>query len=56
MADESAVSVGAEAIVAHLRRAYGQQIDELTYRNAVLAAAVEQLQARVAELEGGGDR
>lgn len=40
------LSIEAERIIAALRR----RLDDVTYENAVLSAAVDQLQARLGEL------
>ncbi|MDP9843242.1 hypothetical protein [Streptosporangium lutulentum] len=45
------VSVDLQKTVAALRQRYSAQVDALTYENAVLATAVEQLQERVNQLE-----
>ncbi|MER6171370.1 hypothetical protein [Streptosporangium sp. NPDC001681] len=43
------VAVDPQRIIAALRR----RIDELIYENAILAAGVDQLQAKIDELTGG---
>ncbi|MEV4749086.1 hypothetical protein AB0K21_22130 [Streptosporangium sp. NPDC049248] len=47
----SDLTVDLQQIVAVLRRKHTAVVDELTYENAVLAAAVEQLQERAGQLE-----
>ncbi|WP_433235555.1 hypothetical protein ACQPYK_25545 [Streptosporangium sp. CA-135522] len=47
----SDMTVDLQKIVATLRQKHIAQLDQVTYENAVLAAAVEQLQEQVAQLE-----
>lgn len=47
----SDLTVDLQQIVAALRQRHTAVVDELTYENAVLAAAVEQLRERASQLE-----
>ncbi len=51
MAEDMQIST--DAVLAGVRRSYSTRLDQLIYENALLSAAVDELQRKIAELTGG---